>query len=260
VTHPLDADPFAKVTWAEKYLGQLETERQRWMSSNPYLAIAKPDADKTLWTVMVDRFDDLVKPERDLFGFIIGDYIHNLRSALDHLVWQLVTVANRKKIKQQTEREIYFPVISPRGHPRDFWNSPPVKQRHLTLEQSLYIEGFQPYRGGNEPRALWDLHTLWNTDKHRLITDIAVTLNRNGPILKYTDAHPTEERWDSTVRLEGQTDIAWITVAHDGPNPEVIVEGLPVDVAVGEAGRLIQDIPALLPFTRSIIFGCAGFF
>lgn len=42
-------------------------------------------------------------------GVIVGDLVHNVRSALDHLVWQLV-LANA----QQPTRATQFPVCSKR--------------------------------------------------------------------------------------------------------------------------------------------------
>jgi hypothetical protein len=51
--------------------------------------------------------DTEVKAEKDVWGLIIGDYVHALRSALDQLVWQLVTVANGISPKQDSD--VSFP-------------------------------------------------------------------------------------------------------------------------------------------------------
>lgn len=257
MAHPLD-DPRAKIGRAETHLAELDAERQKWVDSHPYAILDYARENKTVWAFAVHRFDEEVKPESDIFGLIIGDYVHALRSALDQLVWQLVTVANKKRLSKEDERRIAFPIIT--THPTDFWSLTTVK--NLTLEQALMLEGFQPYRaiGSGHDHPLSHLHVLWNTDKHKLVPILKVTVHKNGPVFRYTDCEPVEPKWDSDVALEGDTEFAWVTVRHTGPEPKVDVEWLPVDVAFGGTGRLIQDLPVMRDIVRDIVNNCAHFF
>jgi hypothetical protein len=251
-------NPRAKIRWAKHHLAELEREREMWVNSHPYAVFNNSNADKTFWKFLVHRFDEDVKPESDTFGLIIGDYVHNLRSALDQLAWQLVKVANG--ITPKRDGDVSFPIVD--GHPRDFWSRPMIAREEVTFEQALFLEGFQPYRaiGPIRPHPLTDLHALWNADKHKLITDVRATVHANGPVFKYTDTRLIENEWDSKVPLEGDTQIAWARVEVTGPDPNVVVEYLPVDVAVGEGGRLIQDLPNLLSIVEDIVENCIRFF
>lgn len=257
--HPLEG-PRAKIRWAEKRLGEFDFERQRWLESNPYVVLSYPNADKTEWKFVLHRFDDDVKPESDVFGLLIGDYVHSLRSALDHLVWQLVNTAN--SITPKSDHEVSFPVIT--THPKNFWARPMIAREELTFEQALFIESFQPYRaiGAENDNALADLHALWNADKHKLVTPVKVTLSEQGPVFGFNSdsGDVLTKKWDTEIALEGDAEIAWVTIDPVGPDPQVTVQNLPVDVAFGEGGRLIENLPVLRDITRDIVEGCAHFF
>jgi hypothetical protein len=235
-------------------------ERQKWFESSPYAVLPYTNSDKTEWKFALHRFDEEFKAEKDIFGLIIGDYVHALRSALDQLVWQLVTVANG--ITPKSDNEVSFPIIT--THPSKFWARPMINRNELTFEQALFLEGFQPYRAidAADKNALADLHALWNADKHKLVTPVRVTLSKEGPVFR-TNAEAgniVSKEWDSEVALEGDAEIAWVTVAPVGPDPQVDVTSLPVDVTFGEGGRLIQDLPTLLFITDQIVENCARFF
>ena len=259
--HPLDG-PRAKIRRAEKHLEEFDVERKTWGESSPYSILPRPNGDKTEWTFRVFRSQTKVKHEVDVFGLIIGDYVHALRSALDHLVWQLVTVANGITPTEKTESSITFPVVT--KHPMEFWNRPMIQRGDLTLEQGLMLEKFQPYRaiGLEKTTPLADLHALWNLDKHRLITPIKVTLSKTeGPEFFFKDARVVgEPKWDSEVALKDQTDVAWVTIEVTGPDPQVEVYRFTVDVTFGEAGKPIDNLPVLRDLTKDIVENCAHFF
>lgn len=259
MAHPLDSSR-AKIGRAKKHLEEFNAERKAWGESSPYAILPRPNTDKTEWTFRVFRSQTEVQHEVDVFGLIIGDYIHALRSALDHLAWALVTAANR--ITPKVEGDVSFPVVT--THPKDFWSKAMIGRGEITLEQALMIEGFQPYRaiGMEQSTPLADLHALWNLDKHRLITPIKVTLSKTeGPEFFFKDARVIgEPKWNSDVALKDQTDVAWVNIEVTGSDPQVSVYRFTVDVTFGESGRPIQNLPVLLDLTRDIVENCAHFF
>jgi hypothetical protein len=101
---------------------------------------------------------------------LLGDYIHNLRCALDHLVWQLVLLSNNKP-----GWDNQFPV-SLSGP--NYWcakkdGSPSTRERCLkgvADEHRTLIDEMQPYRGRNTNRhGFAILAWLSNTDKHQIV-------------------------------------------------------------------------------------------
>jgi hypothetical protein len=93
-----------------------------------------------------------------------GDIVHNLRSALDHLAYQLVIVGSGK----EPSRRVEFPIA------KDFATYAAEKVRKVEGMRPLAIQAIdnvKPYKGGNEP--LWRIHELDNIDKHRTLFSVA---------------------------------------------------------------------------------------
>ncbi len=86
-------------------------------------------------------------------GVIVGDFLHNLRSALDSLAWNLST-------RQSTST--YFPIYL--AKPKDFHET----MGEFISDAQNAIEALQPYND-TDPlgNPLWLLHDMSIADKHR---------------------------------------------------------------------------------------------
>ena len=110
------------------------------------------------------------KPVDRALPLAIGDYVHNLRSALDHLIFQLA-VLNGKAAEAETI--ISFPIFL--SDPQ-FENFTKRKVAPFIDRQALAdIKELQPYQIGNlgDEDVLWVLSQLDIVDKHRLLVVIA---------------------------------------------------------------------------------------
>jgi hypothetical protein len=91
-----------------------------------------------------------------------GDALQNLRSALDHLIYQAIF---KQTNVWPTKRTIAFPIG------KDSNELPPPKfggkVDGLGKTGIEILESLKAYKGGNE--WLWRLHSLNNLDKHRLL-------------------------------------------------------------------------------------------
>jgi hypothetical protein len=99
---------------------------------------------------------------------VLGDCVHNLRSALDHLAYQLV-VLNGKP----TSGRPAFPIFDhpPRERRKCRWRDVPFSVPGISDKANKIIEAVQPYKGGNIGRWLTVLRDLDNIDKHRHLLD-----------------------------------------------------------------------------------------
>lgn len=114
------------------------------------------------------------------WSLCIGEIIHNLRAALDGLVWQLGFPATN-----DPHDRTYFPIFLKRqtgtgkgGTPIHAFDKGGTAARQLSNVPKAYwakIESFQPYKRGNGGRrsAIFRLEALNNADKHRLLTVLA---------------------------------------------------------------------------------------
>lgn len=94
-----------------------------------------------------------------------GEVAHQLRSALDHLVWQLV-VANTGQPPGGTKSS--FPIFR---HEAGYRERAPAAIAGVSAMAERRIEACQPFKAGAaaEETLTWAVHELNNTDKHRLI-------------------------------------------------------------------------------------------
>jgi hypothetical protein len=113
-------------------------------------------------------------------GIIVGDIAHNLRSALDHLFWQLALVHCGGNVPwtEREQRRIQFPITDT---PDMFAGN--RARKFVASEHWTRIESHQPYSGPfDEAHAFLDplarLRGFSNTDKHRVITPVTVLTNR----------------------------------------------------------------------------------
>ena len=137
------------------------------------------DPNQGLYDFRLDRVEGLhavykcrsriTDPTR--LGVILGDVVHNARSALDHLVWQLVlhnecTPHSRTSFPIAIEADWWEQNVAPGGKRRRLSPLEGVSADHVAT-----IEALQPYRLGSTADAsthrLAVLNRLWNTDKHR---------------------------------------------------------------------------------------------
>lgn len=121
------------------------------------------DADPRAGTINLTLRVKALAP-LDYWSLIFGDCVHNLRSALDHLAWQL---------DAKPDATTNFPI---RLNPPDSWPLDCVSR--MQPDAQIIIEGLQPFwetHFGREParHPLWALHSLDIEDKHKVLVSTA---------------------------------------------------------------------------------------
>jgi hypothetical protein len=158
--HPLfGAD--LKIKRASDQLKTLDASIRAFFDSNPYtLELQADPKTEILWNVV--RVGRLADP---VWSAMTGEIIHNLRCALDYLVFQLVllnTGADPKGKKNQFPIFLRQQGFDSRGVPQNLQG---VGPKAVALIKSL-----QPFATGEDLRSpLWHLQEFSNWDKHRSI-------------------------------------------------------------------------------------------
>ena len=155
-TNRLDG-PRLKVLWAAKHIRHLDGMVKHFCEANRNVFRVEDDlqAGEKVYCV------DFRTPIPYDIPLIIGDVIHNLRSSLDHLAWQLVEANGGTPTKQT-----YFPIYSDAAR----FQAESVRKLHgMSAAVVKLIEAVQPYHSAYQNlRALSDLD---NWDKHRLLLE-----------------------------------------------------------------------------------------
>ena len=148
-----------KVKRAGKHLNELERKARTFIDRLPDNFTRKLDPNDfnyVIYEVPPNRAPPLT------FGPVLGDVIHNLRSALDHIAWQLALLTKSRPFKYTA-----FPIITDKK-PKSL-NEFKRLTKDVWPEAIPIIRELQPYHRGDAAKfhELAILHALWIDDKHR---------------------------------------------------------------------------------------------
>lgn len=103
---------------------------------------------------------EAIPPE---FMCIVGDAVHNLRSALDVAMSEIEFVTTGKRTA-----DMLFPAYKTRDQLKRAITQRGLEDKAPKLVIDYIVQTIQPYEGGDGD-AIWQLHRLDIEDKHRLI-------------------------------------------------------------------------------------------
>lgn len=156
--HPL-VGCWLKIERAYEHINNVQAEAVAFAKANPYNIRQEYDEKAGQLVLLFTHCVDL--PPR--LSILIGEALYQARSALDHLVWQLI-IHN----EQPPPPKSGFPIFTtPDGYKSR--GKPMVKGMAASAEAR--IQSLQPYCRGTafQDDPLWILQEMNNADKHRLL-------------------------------------------------------------------------------------------
>jgi hypothetical protein len=151
----------AKVERAKKHIHELEVEIGSFLDGKPYRVSVKAHSQLSFATCF---YMEHAEPIPTVIPIVTGDVIQNLRSALDHLAWQLVEASGSPPGKGTA-----FPIFDHAvlGSEKEIAKFVARKVKGMKEPMRDAISGLHPYKGGND--YLWAIHDINITDKHSLL-------------------------------------------------------------------------------------------
>ncbi|MGV9007349.1 MAG: hypothetical protein ACOH1H_11495 [Brevundimonas sp.] len=144
-----------KLDRAELHINDLERVVTDFLAEKPYSLVIRQDPNLGKGTLSIKQH----KPVPETLPLILGDALHNTRSALDLLAVGLVGV---RAIKPW---EVQFPFTRQKANVR---SQIIQRQFHLVSDELAdAVEALEPYPGGKN--GLYELHALDISDKHKII-------------------------------------------------------------------------------------------
>jgi hypothetical protein len=158
-------DARAKLRRANLHTETLRADIHEAGQGEPYTIPLREDLDEDTGALYIRVDRDTARSET--WGLLIGDAVHNFRSALDNGWWQLASHHLGREPAEKESTQIQFPILKPGGT----WNHGSAK-KWVGEAAAKFARELQP-----DPRAcpqdvshpLADLRTLSNVDKHRKI-------------------------------------------------------------------------------------------
>jgi len=148
-----------KVEWAEQHIGDLEAQLRVFHRGKPYEFVTQQHPQKPQRSQLLLRIH---KPIPHTFELRIGDVVHNLRSALDHLAC-LAVERNGAVVTTNTA----FPICRDPGTPTPLALEALIRRQVRGASTSFMrqVLRLQPYEGGDD-EPLWCVNRLDIMDKH----------------------------------------------------------------------------------------------
>lgn len=184
-------------------------------------------------------------------GLIIGDAMHNLRSALDNVIWELVSPH-----KPESPKKVQYPFVE---DPTKLDDAIQKRLVHLAGPNVInIIKSSNPYRGGD--KNLWAVHELNNIDKHRtpLFAEQVLFL-KPGKLTQYDPSAPSNYTFTDGAFIGGS--VSWpIPVGNRhqrrkvGISPSGHKLKLPLELVFGQGLPFAGDrvVPLLKDATNKV--------
>src|SRR3989442_2229333 len=133
--------PRTKLARASELRGELANYIQQTLDpveNRPSVALGVDNATKE-HILYVDRVPDL-PGFLPWVGILVGDIVHNMRSSLDHLVFQLTLVNTAGKVVHPERTQ--FPICDT---PQQYMRAAANNLSEVAQHDARIIQGFQPY-------------------------------------------------------------------------------------------------------------------
>jgi len=145
----------AKISWAKKHLDAFDSEADAFLARKPYTVVREPQ-----FAIGHNRYRLYVRERPpETLALLAGDCVHNAKSALDHVAWQLAG-ANPEDTGTQ------FPIFA------DETKFATAKRQYqlIPARPLAVIKYLQPYRRPQPlDDLLWVIYALDNADKHKIM-------------------------------------------------------------------------------------------
>ncbi len=251
MSHALDGCRL-KLERAVAHIESLNEAIQRLRQAPPNKPVCELDPQTGEYVWWVEGTDD--PPAR--WSPVIGDILHNLHSALNHLAWQL---AIRKNYGHQlpAESRATFPIFKNRAR---FWRkrkdgvwtglSGATSLLRFPGDARQLVLAVQPYKDGQRSpdHPLWILHALSNEDKHKAIHVVRSAIVDSRLRIDELEDARIEHFTPIQGHVRGRTEIGRMKLVETGPNPNVQLQpAFALAEAFGDgvpvvAGRYIGEV------------------
>jgi hypothetical protein len=184
--------------------------------------------------------DSPMPPE---FAIRLGEWLYNLRSCLDYIVW--ATAAYMTGIvPAPDEATLQYPIYETKSA----WDRNAYRLKHLGEHHRNMLWTMQPFNSDMDANFLGALNNLARIDRHRRPTEGTAYLAELEPVAEVPADTSIVFQWGQRVLSEGKADTARLAVEPWRDDMKVSINPrIGIDPEVGEWAKS--------PFWRRIRFG-----
>lgn len=153
------------------------------------------------------------EPIPSAFSIELGEWLYNLRTCLDYIVWATCAHAT-ESMPPPDETLLQYPIYDS----EQAWNNNLRRLRHLLPHHVDMLERMQPFRSNKEANYLGVINNLARIDRHRRLTIGTAYLAEVAPVIEVPDGCVATLQWGQRVMVGGEAEVARISVSpwNDG--------------------------------------------
>lgn len=164
--HAIFEGPLLKIQRAKQHVADLDIHITEYLENDPFVLKVRQGLNPPQRLIYVEASH----PMPTGLSLIIGDAVHNLRTALDHLCFAMVGTKTKKP------RNVGFPFAKGK---QSLGGAIATRQMHLAPPRvQKELHALEPYPGGN--KYLQAVKALDERDKHHFILTVGVGIEMTG--------------------------------------------------------------------------------
>lgn len=216
----------------------------------------------TTFLLRCEQYD----PAPPVLPALFGEWLYNLRSALDYLIWAAGAHA-ASRVPPPNEGGLQYPIYDEQAA----WDKNQWRLRGLHPHQLEMLESMQPFRSDPDANYLGWINRLARIDRHRRMTVFTARVAEANPVLMVPSGIQPRLQWGSRIFADGRCDFAKVTFPDRASGEGVTFNPrVGIDPEIGEWGespfwsriRFTERIRMLTIFVRAEIdiydFDCTG--
>jgi hypothetical protein len=226
--------PLAKLDRADRQFGQLHEDIYTVWPAQRWPLHAERSADNLEYRFHVGDLPDKLDPD---WLLVTGEILFDLRSALDHLAYELHVRHFRGRVPRDVEGRSQFPIYND----EQAFSANHGRIGSLSMRDQRALRWLQPFNDrsdGWEPVRLWlsKLNAVHNIDKHRRLHQVAAAQSiASEPVFPDDLGFRTTPVWGPVVS-GAHVDTWTFTKSPDGP---VVHPGAIVEVTLNPLGEWV---------------------
>ncbi|NIJ05030.1 hypothetical protein [Frigoribacterium faeni] len=213
------------------------------------------------WTMTITQ-DRPVPPEMSI---VFGEWLFDLRSALDSVIWATAVHVSRQEPPPGEDR-LQYPIFESRAS----WDRNLTRLRPLAEHHREMLLTMQPFMSENpDANFLGWINKLARIDRHRRMTVATAYVAVAEPVVELSGGSEVRLEWGERLFSAGQCDLFRLTTEHPGAVPRANPR-MGIDPEIGDwaqsdfyrARRFSDRLRMLETFVRAEIalyeYDCTG--
>jgi hypothetical protein len=146
-------------------------------------------------------------PPPDQLAVMIGEWLYNVRSALDYIIW--ATAAHQSgRIPPPGDGQLQYPIYDSESA----WAANLYRLKDLAEHHRVMLKTMQPFNSDADANYLGWINRLARIDRHRHLNHLTAYIAVAEPVIAVPDGSTTTLQWGERVLRDGKADLARIVV------------------------------------------------